>query len=97
MAEEKQWSQSGHEFSQNELINIEVSEEGLKLKVYKEDFNDGNADDWIDPWGYFYGVESNDEEGYSPFIYTQENDWIEGGLTIYSFFKKPMRNFTWVL
>lgn len=97
LAKEKKWCQYKEGLSQNELINLEVTEEGLRLKVYREDFDDGKADDWIDPWGYFYGTEPNHEDGHNPFVYTEENDWVEGGLDIYSFFKVPLRDFTWVL
>jgi hypothetical protein len=56
---------------------------------YVEDFNDGQAQGWHDPWGFFYGVQPSAEPGHAPFVLAEENcGWMEGGADLFCFYTR---------
>ena len=69
-----------------------------KSAVYREDFNDGIAQGWHDPWGFFYGIEKTDERGHGPYLFSEENHWISGEPDLYCWYKeRTFKNFVWTL
>ena len=67
--------------------------------VYHDDFNDGNAEGWVSLSGAVYKLEPNTEPDHAPFVYCEENGWLESyPFQLYSFYaRRRFGDFVWVL
>ena len=92
------WSMEGKDLETPQAPTMAIRANTTQLSLYQEDFNDGKALGWKDPWGFFYGVIPTDEDGYAPYLFNQENHFIEGGADLFCWYtEKTFSDFIWTL